>query len=141
MNPQNQSKSESHLRGVNSEASVPTLIRQLADDATNLVSKEIRLAKTEMFENINGIKKGVSSIATGAFVLYAGMLTLIFSAVLGLANVVDLWLSALIVGGIVAIIGFAMLGAGKKKMDAAAMRPDHTINSVKDDKRAVKGAL
>lgn len=142
MNPQNQERQDSHLRSVKGgEASIPTLIRQLADDATNLVSKEIRLAKTEMFENINGVKKGIASVASGSFVLYAGVLTLIFSAVMGLATVVSLWLSALIIGGVITLIGFAMLGAGKKKMDAAAMRPDHTIDSMKDDKRAARGAL
>lgn len=145
MNQQNQSTQngqESHLRSVkSSEASVPTLIRQLADDATNLVSKEIRLAKTEMFENINNLKKGAVSVASSSFVLNAGLLTLVFSAVTGLATVMELWLSALIIGSAITLIGFAMLGAGKKKMDAAAMRPDHTIDSVKDDKRAARGAL
>lgn len=141
MNPQPQNTSESRLRGVNSEASIPSLVRQLAEDATNVFSKEIRLAKTEMYENINDLKKGIASVASGSFVLYAGVLTLLFSAVLGLGTVVDLWLSALIIGAVVTVIGFAMLGAGKKKMDASAMRPDHTIDSVKDDERAVRGAL
>lgn len=140
MSPQQQ-KSDNHLRSVNSEASVPTLIRQLADDATNMFTHEIQLAKTEISENLNSAKKGLASTATGALVLYAGALTLIFSAVLGLANVVDLWLSALIVGGVVTLIGFFMLGAGKKKMSSASLRPDHTINSIKDDKKATKGAV
>lgn len=144
MNPQNQTKPEQkpdHLRGVNSEASVPTLIRQLAHDATHLFSAELRLAKTEMQENIHSIKNGLMSTASGAFVLYAGVIVLLFSAVYGLATVMELWLSALIIGAIVTVIGFAMVGAGKKKMDAAAMRPDHTIDSMKADKQAAKGAL
>lgn len=141
MNPQNQPKSESHLRSVGNESSVPTLIRQLAHDATHMFSKEIELAKTEISENINSMKNGLMSTASGAFVLYAGVITLLFSAVLGLATVVSLWLSALIIGAIVTIIGFAMVGAGKKKMDAAALRPDHTIDSMKKDKRTAEGAL
>lgn len=140
MSPQQQ-KSESHLRSVNSEASVATLIRQLADDATSMFTHEIQLAKTEMSENLNSAKKGAASTATGALVLYAGVLTLLASAVFGLATVVDLWLSALIVGAVVTIIGFFMLGAGKKKMSSASLKPDHTINSVKQDKNTAKGAV
>lgn len=141
MDPQNERQAEPRLRGVNSDASVPTLIRQLAEDATSLVSKEVRLAKAEMYENINNVKTGVISLASGAFVLYAGVLVLLFAAVFGLATVMQLWLSALIVGAIVTIIGFALLGAAKKKMEASELKLDHTIDSVKADKNAAKGAL
>lgn len=146
MNPQNQNQNQNqkkpdHLKSVNSEKSVPSLLHQLADDATSLFTKEIRLAKTEIQENVSSVKKGMMSTATGGAVLYAGVLTLLFSAVFGLATVVDLWLSALIIGAVVTIIGFAMLGSGKKKMQASSMKPDHSIDSMKADKRAVKGAL
>lgn len=141
MNPQNESHPEPRLRSVGSEASVPTLIRQLAEDATSLVSKEVRLAKAEVYQNINQVKQGLVSLASGALVLYAGILVLLFAAVFGLATVMQLWLSALIVGGIVSIIGFALLGAAKKKMEASELSLDHTMESLKEDKRATKGAI
>lgn len=131
----------SPVRDSRSDASIPGLVRQLADDVTSIFTKEITLAKTEVYENVKEIKNGVVSAASGAFVLYAGVLTLLFAAVLGLGTIMDLWLSALIVGGAVTIIGFAMLGAGKKKMDAAALRPDRTIDSVKRTQHTTKGAL
>ncbi len=129
------------LKDSRNDASVASLIRQLADDVTSIFTKEITLAKTEVFENIKEMKNGAVSTASGAFVLYAGVLTLIAAAVLGLGTMMDMWLAALIVGGAVSIIGFAMLGAGKKKLDAAAMRPDRTINSVKKTQHTAKGAL
>lgn len=141
MNSQNQQKSENHLRSVGNDASVPTLIRQLAHDATHMFSKEIELAKTEISENIDSMKKGFVSTASGSLVLYAGGLTLLLSAVLGLGTVMSLWLSALIIGAVVTVIGFAMVGAGKKKMEASNLRPDHTIDSIKDNQKAAKGAV
>lgn len=141
MKPQVESHSEPGLRSVGSEASVPTLIRQLAEDATSLISKEVQLAKAEVYQNINQVKQGLVSLASGALVLYAGVLVLLFSAVFGLATVVDLWLSALIIGAIVSLIGFALLGAAKKKMEASELSLDHTIESLKEDQRATKGAL
>lgn len=141
MNPQNDARSEPRLRSVGAEASVPTLIRQLAEDATSLVSKEVRLAKAEMYQNIHQVKQGLVSLASGALVLYAGLLVLLFAAVFGLATVMQLWLSALIIGAIVSVIGFALLGAAKKKMEASELNLDHTIESLKKDERAAKGAL
>ncbi len=123
------------------DASVTGLIRQLADDVTSIFTKEITLAKTEVYENVKEMKNGAVSAATGAFVLYAGILTLLAAAVLGLSTIMDAWLAALIVGGAITIIGVAMLGAGKKKLDAAALRPERTIGSVRKTQHTAKGAL
>src|SRR5690606_29775247 len=124
-----------------SDASVTMLIRHLADDVTSLFSRELKLAKTEISQNLQEVKTGLVSTATGAMVLYAGLLVLLSAAVIGLANVMDLWLAALVVGGLVTIVGFAMLGAGKSKMDKATLRPDHTIDSVKKTQHSAKGAI
>lgn len=141
MNNPNQERVPNASREPRSDASVTALIRDLADDVTSLFSREIALAKTEMSQNLQEVKTGIVSSATGGMVLYAGLLVLLASAVIGLANVMELWLAALVVGGIVTIVGFAMLGAGKNKMDKAAMRPDHTIDSVKKTQHSAKGAM
>lgn len=134
-------RSASTVREPRNDSSIAGLVRQLADDVTSIFTKEIALAKTEVYENVKEMKQGAVSTATGAFVLYAGVLTLLAAAVLGLGTMMDLWLAALIVGGAVTIIGFAMLGAGKKKLDAAALKPDRTINSVQKTRHTAKGAL
>lgn len=141
MNNREQESIADTSREPRSDASVTMLIRHLADDVTNLFSREIALAKTEITQNLQDVKTGLVSSATGALVLYAGLLVLLAAAVIGLTNVMELWLAALVVGGIVTIVGFAMLGAGKSKMDKAALRPDHTIDSVKKTQHSAKGAM
>lgn len=119
-------------------SSVPGLLRQLANEATTLFSKELTLARVEVSESIDQAKKGVTSMISGGSVLYAGFLFLLLSAFLGLARIVEFWLSALIVGGVVAIIGLIMVQAGKKKVKPSSLKPEHTINSLQKDKQTVQ---
>src|SRR5690606_28575575 len=112
------------------EDSVPSLIRGLAHDLTTLFSKEVSLAKAEMREAASGMKKGVSSMAVGGGLAFSGLLVLLFSAVYGLATVMSLWLSALIVGAVALLIGYALIKAGSKKMEPGAFVPERTLHEL-----------
>src|SRR5690606_20733426 len=94
-------------------SSVPTLVRQLTSEVTSLFTKEISLARSEMRESVNQAKAGAIAMTSGGIVLLAGTIILLMAAVYGLATVLSLWLSALIVGGVVCLIGFIMLKSGQ----------------------------
>lgn len=119
--------------------SVPGLVRQVVNDASAIITKETALVRAEISQAMEGAKKGVSSVATGGAVAYAGLLFLLLSATLGLSLVVEMWLASLIVGGVVLIIGLVMLQAGKKKLDAHAFKPEHTANTFRKHGEAVRG--
>ncbi|BBI59823.1 hypothetical protein HSBAA_11290 [Vreelandella sulfidaeris] len=48
------------------------------------------------------------------------------------------WLSALIVGGVVTVIGIVMLKAGQKKLQARNLMPNRTMHSLQSDKATAK---
>ena len=121
--------------------SIRGLIRQLANDCSALFSKELALAKMEVSESINGAKKGAVSLFSGSMVLYAGVLFLLLSAVLGLSEVMDPWLAALIVGGLVTIVGLIMVQSGKSKLKASSFKPEHSVNTFHKDQDAVRGVI
>ncbi len=141
MNETNRPQAKPTLDQTNHESgSLPGMIRQLANDVTSLFTKELALAKSEVVHSVEEAKAGAISMVSGGAVLYAGILVLLAAAVLGLSNVVEPWLAALIVGGIVAIIGFVMVKAGQKKMEPAAFKPERTMESMEKDRQAVRGA-
>jgi uncharacterized membrane protein YqjE len=119
--------------------SVPRLLRHLVDDVAVLLRKELALAASEVSRSVDDAKKGISSLVGGGAVLYAGFIFLLLAATLGLAEVVEPWLAALIVGGVVAIIGLVMLQAGRKKMQAQNFSLDHTADSLRKDREMVVG--
>jgi uncharacterized membrane protein YqjE len=134
-----QATSQTRQQAQNDASSVTGLVRQLANEAGTLFSKELTLAKVEMSETVNQAKRGVTSIISGGSVLFAGFLFLLLAAVVGLAQVVDFWLSSLIIGGVVAIIGLIMIQAGKHKVQPSSLKPEHTLNSLQKDQQAVRG--
>lgn len=121
------------------EASVGVLLKQLAHEVPALLTNEIALAKSEARENMRETKEAVAAVASGGVVLLGGFIVLLMAAVYGLSTVMASWLAALIVGGVVALAGWAMVQAGKKKFHHDALRPDHTLSSLNKDKDAIRG--
>ena len=134
-------KSEQLKQGQNS-TSFGTLMSDLARDVGTLVSDETKLAKAEMSEKTGQLATGVGSIATAGAVLMSGFLVLLAAAVYGLNNVLPPqltpWLSALIVGGIVLVVGLIMLKVGREKLKARNLMPEHTIASFQKDSHMVR---
>jgi hypothetical protein len=123
------------------DASVIGLLRQLTHEVPALFSKELALAKAEMEHNLTALKAGVAAVAGGAIVLLAGFIILLMAAVYGLSTVMQPWAAALIVGGIVVVIGFVMVQSGKKQFDPSHLRPDRTLNAMDKDQQALRSKL
>ena len=119
--------------------SVGGLLRQLTREVPSLFTKELALAKAELSESMRATKAGAASVATGGAVLLAGFIILLMSAVYFLSTLMEPWLAALIVGGVVVVIGLIMVSAGKKKFEASSFKPDRTIHSLHKDKEVVRG--
>lgn len=120
------------------DASIGGLLRQLTREVPELFTKELALAKAEMQQSLTTLKAGIAAVAGGAIVLLAGFIILLMAAVYGLGNVMQLWLAALIVGGITVIVGFIMLQSGNKQFEASHFTPDRTLHAMQQDKEALK---
>lgn len=120
------------------EASPMTLVRRLFGETTVLLRKEIALAASEISHAVQDVRQGAVSVAGGGAVLYAGILFLLGAATLGLAEVVAPWLAALIVGGVVTLIGAVMLASGRKKLQPGHFAPRRAVESVRKDREMVR---
>lgn len=123
------------------DASIGTLLRELAHEVPSLLTKEVALAKSEMRENMRETKEAVAAVATGGAVTLAGLVVVLMAVVYALSNVMAPWLSALLVGAAAMLIGFAMVSAGKKKFNSESLRPDRTVDSLRKDKNAIRGGM
>ncbi len=124
------------------EASFGSLMSDLTRDSTTLVRDEIDLAKAEFSDKISQLTTGIASIATAGAVLLSGFLVLLAAAVFGLNTVLPPgmtpWLSALIVGAVVVVIGLIMLMVGRKKLKTSNLMPEQTIASLRNDRNLAK---
>ena len=124
---------------VHDHDSTPSLLRRLADDVGTLFAQEVALLKAETAKSIGDLKASTASIAVGGAVAFMGGFFLLLAAVYGLSNVVQPWLAALIVGGVVTLIGLIMLAAGRRKLAPAAVAPRRTAAALRKDAEMIKG--
>ncbi|HSJ76196.1 MAG TPA: phage holin family protein [Gemmatimonadales bacterium] len=122
------------------ERSIGELFGQLSQDMTLLVRQEVQLARTEMTEKLSRITTNLISVGAGGFVAYLGGLALMAALILALrdlANISLAW-SALIVGGILAIVGYVMLQRGLKELKGVELAPRRSVENIKDDVQSIK---
>jgi hypothetical protein len=117
------------------ERSLGELFGQLSQDMTLLVRQEVQLARTEMSEKLSRLAANLISVAAGGFVAYLGGLALVAAVILALRDLanISLAVSALIVGAILAVIGWLMLQRGLKEMKRVDLAPRRTVETLKDD--------
>ncbi|HKY03582.1 MAG TPA: phage holin family protein [Blastocatellia bacterium] len=123
---------------VDQRESFGELLSQLANNSAALVRDEIDLAKQEMREKVSSFKSGVVTVALGAAVVYFGLLALVASAIIGLAYFVGAGWAALIVGGLLAIVGGVIAMSGIGKLQRTSLKPEQTIETLEEDKEWLK---
>ena len=133
---------DSDNKPTSQSSSVGTLVSTVMQEISSLVRNEAALAKTEMTEKTHQAMGAITSIAMAGAVLMGGFLTLLAALVFLLNEVLPPettpWLSALIVGVVVSVIGVMMLKAGQKKLQARNLMPSRTMHSLQSDKTTAK---
>jgi uncharacterized membrane protein YqjE len=110
------------------------LLKRLSAETTTLVRQEIELMKAELAEKAKpagigaGMFGGAGLFGLGAFLA----LTAFFIALLD--GAMPIWLAALIVAVVYAVIAGVLALTGKQKVkEATPVAPEQTIESVKED--------
>jgi uncharacterized membrane protein YqjE len=128
-------------QGKSDEPSTAELLSRLSAQSTELVRKEIELAKVELTEKARHLGLGAGLFSTAGLLGLYGLAAAIATAMIALAIVLPWWLSALIVtallflaAGIAAMVGKKQVGRG------TPAKPEHAIASTKLDVDEVKEA-
>ena len=120
------------------ERSLPTLLSDLSRETIELVRKEIALGRAEISEKISTAERGLVAIAIGAAILLAGVFILLQAVVNGVAMVLPPelapWLAPLIVGIVIAVIGYIMVKSGSSRLQPDNLMPQRTMDSLRRDK-------
>lgn len=116
------------------ERSLGELFGVLADQTRTLVNQEVTLAKAEVSQKAKDAGKGVAFLAAGGFVAYAGLLAIIAAVILLVGRWVPMWVSALIIGIVVVLIGYLLLQKGLNDLKAENLKPRQTVGSLKENK-------
>lgn len=120
------------------ERSLGDLFTELANETGTLVRQEIQLARTEMTQKATTAGKDVGMIGAGGALAYAGLLAVIAAVIIGLGQLIPMWLSALIVGLLVIVAGYALVQRGLSSLKRIDPKPNQTIATLKEDQEWAK---
>ena len=120
------------------DRSLGELFSELAQETTTLVRHEVNLAKIEMSEKASRAGKHVGFLAAGGAVAYAGLLAIIAGVIFLLNAVMPLWLAALLVGLVVAVVGYFLVRRGLDALKREDFVPRETMETLKEDQRWAK---
>ena len=124
--------------GGRDDRSLGELFAELAQETSTLVRQEMNLAKTEMSQKASRAGKHVGALAAGGAVAYAGLLAILAGLIVLLDEVMPLWLSAFLVGVVVALVGYLLVRRGLDALKREDLAPRETIETLKEDKEWAK---
>ena len=114
--------------------SLADLLRDLAGGTSTLLQQELSLARAETQDKLHQMIAVLVAMVGGALLAFAGLIILLDALVYGLVEAgMERWLAALVVGGVVALVG--LLVAWKAQSDLAATRlaPERSAASFRKD--------
>ena len=114
------------------------LFSDLASDMSNLVRQEVALAKLEVTQKAKYLGRNVGYPVVGGAVAYAGMLAVIAAIIMLLDRVMPAWGAALLVGVVVALVAWLMIGKAMSALQQAELTPKETVETLKEDATWVK---
>ncbi len=113
------------------------LMKEVTEDLSTLIRKEIELAKQEVGASVSAKLKGAAIIAIAGILGFFALIFLLLAIRDGLDNVMGTWLADLITAVILLAIGAAGALAAKKKL-TAPLNTDLTKQTIKEDVRWAK---
>lgn len=128
------------------ERSIGQLLKELTHESSTLLKQEVDLAKTEMSEKASRVGTNLGEVAVGGAVALLGAIALVLAAIYGLGAILNnflspetaSWLAPLIVGGILAAVGYSMIKKALETLKRESLTPQKTTQSLQENKEWLK---
>jgi uncharacterized membrane protein YqjE len=107
------------------------LFGDLASEMSNLVRQEVALARVEISQKAK--YAGIGYLVVGGAVAYAALLAVLAAVIMLLDKVMPAWGAALLVGVVVAAIGWLLVGKAMSALQRMEVTPRETVETLKED--------
>ena len=115
------------------ERAIGELLGDLYRDAERMVRLEVEFAKTEVTQKATRVGKNAGFLVVGAIVAYTGVLAILAGIIALLGLLIPVWVSALIIGILVAGAGAFLAWKGLQTLRQESVAPQRTIDTLKED--------
>ena len=119
---------------------VSDIIVDLMKEFSNLMRRELRLARTEVSEKITSVAVGLGLMMAGTGLAVAGLVILLEAGVAAMVNQGGFtpWQAALIVGVAALIIAAILAAVGMSRLKAQNLAPRKTVEQLQRDAAVAK---
>jgi uncharacterized membrane protein YqjE len=115
------------------------LLKELSDQTTTLVRKEIELAKVELAEKGKAAGQGAGMLGGAGIAALFALGCVTACAILALATALSAWLAALILAAVYAVVAGALALAGRRRVGRSTPPvPEQAVETTKEDVQWVK---
>jgi uncharacterized membrane protein len=122
-----------------SDRSIKEIIESLKPQLQELADKQVELAKTELVPVARQAGIAAGLLAVGAVFMLIFLIFISLTGVYVLNLFLSLWLSALIVSGVLLLIGGILAGAGANVLRRLDPVPHRTIRALQQNINWLKG--
>jgi Kef-type K+ transport system membrane component KefB len=123
------------------DRSIGELFSELAAETGTLVRQEVSLAQAELTAKATKAGKNVGYLAAGGAVGYVGLMAIVAGIIMGLSYFIPAWLSALLVGGIIAVVSYVLVNSALSELRNMEVTPTETVESIKEDAQWLKNQV
>ncbi len=120
------------------DRSLGELFSELAGETGTLVRHELALAQVEITKKATAVGTNIGFLAAGGAVGYAGFLAILAGVIIGLSSFIPAWTAALLVGAVVAGIGFFLISSALAALKTTELTPTESVESIKEDAKWLK---
>lgn len=125
-------------QSVEERESLGELIGELASQSANLVKDEVALAQQEIKEKVRILQSAVIVVGIGVVLGLVSLLALCAALIVGLAEYLGIWQSALVVGLAVALVSGIVVFVGIGRIKRINLKPEQTIETFEENKEWLK---
>jgi uncharacterized membrane protein YqjE len=109
------------------------LFGDLASEMSNLVRQEVALARVEISQKAKYAGRNIGYLVVGGAVAHAALLAVLAAVIMLLDKVMPAWGAALLVGVVVAAIGWLLVGKAMSALQQMEVTPRETVETLKED--------
>lgn len=121
------------------QPSIAELFGELTRETGTLIRQQMELARLELSQRVSRLGKGLTRVVIGGALATGGLLAIVAGIVLAVTALgVPAWVSALVVGAVLTLAGYALAQQAISAMSREELAPQATIETLKENAEWIK---
>jgi len=129
------------MQGAAKDKSLGELFSDLSRETSNLVRKEVQLAKTELSQNVSRLVKNAAMLAVAGVLVFFAAQALLAAAILALVPVIGPWQAALAVAVALLVFAGILAALGLSSLKKGSITPQETVRTIREDVQWAKNQM